>query len=508
MILDQHGSPISTAQLKGELATPSRWGVRQYTGQYNMSGMDPLRLARVLKAAEQGEATAYLELAEEMEEKYLHYGAQMATRKRAVTGIKAEVRPASEKLRDRKIAEFVSQAIPTIQAATFDMLDAVGKGYSATEIIWDTSGSQWMIGSLEYRDPRWFQYDEADGRTLLMKSDTHPAGEPLPPGKFIIHQAASKSGLPIRGGMARGAAWAYLFHNFSLRDWVIFCQDFGKPLRLGRYEAGASPADLAILFDAVSSLGSDAAAMLPKSMEIEFPEVANARGDAGLWSNLLDYLDRQVSKLVLGQTLTADTGKGGGGSYALGKVHNDVRLDILYADAKALAMTINRDLIPLLVNLNFAGVSEYPEYHLPVEEPDDLVALADIVEKAVGMGQPVSAHWFSERFGIPLPQAGEPLMGRKPEPVAAHRASHTQEKPAPDPSDKSLAQLTTQAQTQVEAWSDDIATMLDRAESLEEFREQLLTRYQHLPAEALVTVMATALAAINLRGRAEVEAEQ
>jgi len=48
--------------------------------------------------------------------------------------------------------------------------------------------------------------------------------------------------------------------------------------------------------------------------------------------------------------------------------------------------------------------------------------------------------------------------------------------------------------------------MLDQVQSLEEFREQLLARYQHLPADQLVTVMAAALAAVNLQGRADVEA--
>ena len=41
--------------------------------RHSMTGIDPLRLGRMLKDAEQEDASAYLELAEEMEEKYLHY---------------------------------------------------------------------------------------------------------------------------------------------------------------------------------------------------------------------------------------------------------------------------------------------------------------------------------------------------------------------------------------------------------------------------------------------------
>jgi phage gp29-like protein len=44
----------------------------------------------------------------------------------------------------------------------FDILDCLGKGYSFTEIIWDTSTGQWMPLRLEWRDPRWFRFDRND----------------------------------------------------------------------------------------------------------------------------------------------------------------------------------------------------------------------------------------------------------------------------------------------------------------------------------------------------------
>ena len=50
-----------------------------------------------------------------------------------------------------------------LQMELFDILDAVGKGFSATEIIWDMSERQWMPGALKRRDPRWFQFDRIDG---------------------------------------------------------------------------------------------------------------------------------------------------------------------------------------------------------------------------------------------------------------------------------------------------------------------------------------------------------
>jgi phage gp29-like protein len=53
-----------------------------------------------------------------------------------------------------------------------------------------------------------------DGETLRLKTLGVP--EDLAGFKYITHVHPAKSGLPIRGGLARPAAWAYLFKN--LRD--------------------------------------------------------------------------------------------------------------------------------------------------------------------------------------------------------------------------------------------------------------------------------------------------
>ena len=366
-LLDQYGQPIDTGLLKNTIAGPQQYGVRTIGTANSFSGLDPARLANILRAAEATDPRAYLELAEEMEEKYLHYAAQLATRKRAVCGLEWQVVPASERLRDRKIAEQIEALVPLLEESLFDILDSLGKGYSVTEIAWENQGAAWLPQvALERRDPRWFQFDRIDGRTLRLRDIGNPIdGLALAPGKFITCTGGAKSGLPVRGELARAAAYAYLFHNFSLRDWVTFCERYGMPLRLGRYHEGALPGDIDILFSAVRGLGADAAAILPKGMEIEFPEIKSATANADLWEKLLAYLDAQVSKLVIGQTLTADSGRGGSGSYALGKVHNEVRIDILRADAKAVCAALNRDLVKIVVNLNFGPQESYPALRLP-----------------------------------------------------------------------------------------------------------------------------------------------
>ncbi len=61
---------------------------------------------------------------------------------------------------------------------------------------------------------------------------------PLIPHKFVVHRHKTKSGLTIRSGIARVACWAWMFKAFTVKDWAIFVQNYGQPIRVGKYGLG------------------------------------------------------------------------------------------------------------------------------------------------------------------------------------------------------------------------------------------------------------------------------
>jgi hypothetical protein len=63
-------------------------------------------------------------------------------------------------------------------------------------------------------------------------------------------------------------------------------------------------------------------------------------------------LVRRIQKVLLGQTLTSDSGKGGTGGKALGEVHNDVRLDKTIGDLKVVGPTV-QNYVDALRLINF-----------------------------------------------------------------------------------------------------------------------------------------------------------
>ena len=86
-ILGPDGRPIVIKTLSQEVATPTVAGVRRTHEERVASGLTPERLGTILRDAAEGNARSYLTLAEEMEERYLHYASQLQTRRLAIEGI-------------------------------------------------------------------------------------------------------------------------------------------------------------------------------------------------------------------------------------------------------------------------------------------------------------------------------------------------------------------------------------------------------------------------------------
>ena len=407
-LLDQYGRPIPPRRvLTTEQAGPTTTGVRNIWSGHPADGLTPRRLAALLRDSEHGDATAYLELAEQMEEKDLHYLGVIGTRKRSVAQLEITVDAASEAAVDVRNADLVRDWLDRdeLEDDVFDILDAVGKAYSVLEIVWETSAREWRPRDLIYRDPRWFVFDRVDGRTLRLRGD---AGEELelPPYKYVCHTAKAKSGLPIRGGLARAAAWSYLFKNFTVKDWIIFAEAYGQPLRVGKYHSGATDREREILLQAVASIGTDRAAIIPDGMMVDFVESSiQVRSD--LYERLTSFLDQQVSKAVLGQTTTTDAVSGG---HAVAREHRLVQEDIERADARALAATLNRDLCRPLVDLNYGPQRAYPRIRIGRPDSIDLAQMTDSLARLSPYGLTVRVAEVRERLGFADPEPGDEVL--------------------------------------------------------------------------------------------------
>jgi len=524
-LVDQYGKPLRKEVLRQDLAGPTLAGVRSPIGGYPADGLNPVRLANLLREADQGNAQRYFELAELIEERDLHYVGVLGTRKRAVAQLDITVEAASDSALDVRIADMVRDWLTRDELAEemFDILDAIGKGDSFTEIMWDTSEGQWMPARLEWRDPRWFTYDRRDGRTPLLRGgeDGNSTDCPLPAFKFIRLTIKAKSGLPVRSGLARIAAWAWMFKAFTLRDWAIFAQTFGQPVRVGKFHTGATKEDRATLFRAVANIAGDCAAIIPEGMNIEFIESGNVGQGADLYEKRADWFDRQLSKAVLGQTNTTDAMAGGLGS-GQAQVHKSVADDIEAADAKAVAAALNRDLVRPWVDLEHGPQKRYPKIKIARAEPEDLQRLATVLRDIVPLGVQIEESQVRDKLGFSEPAAGariltSPSTAAAPlAPPAATLATAPQpslhgQQGATDagafPGDAVGDRLTDEAGPDLAEMVGQIEGMLAQATDMDELKAMLLAAYPRLDIARLGAKIALGLSAAAFAGVADVEAE-
>jgi phage gp29-like protein len=85
---------------------------------------------------------------------------------------------------------------------------------------------------------------------------------------------------------------------------------------------------------------SDAVAIAPEGSEITIESLANKGSVSTVHSEYIEAANKEISKAVLGQTLTTDIGKAG--SYAAAQAHNLVREDLAAADRRRISACFNR----------------------------------------------------------------------------------------------------------------------------------------------------------------------
>ncbi len=383
-----------------------QWG-RLYPGSdrerhssYPSAGLTPGRLAAIFRAADQGDIREQMELYEEMEEKDAHLAAILQTRKVAVQGLEYRIVPAAATGEDRRIADFVSAVLARLDfdQIIMNILDALGKGFSVNEIIWGVRDNRVVVEAVEWINPKRVSFIHGE-QPQLINPDGYTVLTP-PPWKLIFHRCLLRSGAVVRAGLLRAVAWVYLFKNYALKDWNVFNEVFGMPLRLGKFDAAATPEDREILSRAIQSLGSDAAAIISKNTEIEFVEAPGRGGQENPFMAMAEFCNREMSKAILGQTLTTDVYRATG-TYSAARVHHEVRRDIVQSDADSLAATLQGQLLRPLVGFNFGWDRSLPVFQFYAEEDVNLREMAETYEKLMAMGVRIPPDHIAEVFHLP-----------------------------------------------------------------------------------------------------------
>lgn len=370
--------------------------------------LGPTDIDRVLREANVGRQQDQAKLAAEILEKDWDIAQAVQTRTAAVLGAAWEVQPQADTDRAREVADFVRQALAsagTGAAAPLDtfeqllgaMLTAYLPGFSVNEIVWREGGRE--IAGFQFIPQHHFTFYESMDRPLLVTPENR-SGYALPSHKFIVHRYRHRRGDITRGGLIRPLAWLYAFKNLNLKDLLRYIEKFGMPFIAARLDQHAFDHERHKIAWLIRNFGSDGGGVFTKGAELEFIEGNGSNAEVHF--KFLDYCERAVSKLILGQTSTSD---GRDSNRSTAAIHNLVRHDLCIDDCRALAQTIRQDVIRPLVQFNFGPDEPLPRFAMACDLPPDRETESRIVQNLANAGYSIAPADIEAKFGYRLSRA-------------------------------------------------------------------------------------------------------
>ncbi len=398
---------------------------------YPTVGLTPSRMLSLLQSADAGMPQSMFELFAEMLQKWPRLTAVESTRRLALTGLDWELTPAAAPTPVRPgpspspssfpspsssqptvtadaVVEWCAMRLdqlPALRTTLDHLANAIGQGISVAELVWERGE---LIDLVPVPMSRLVS-DRLEPCRLRVRTQEHPTdGIALDEqaNKWIIHEPRATPGRPFQGGLLRASALLYIAQNLSFKDWLVYSQIAGMPIRVAQFDSGVTDQDKAQLLKMLGSLGTEAAAVFSKNIDLKLLDAASGPRP---YEAIQNYCNTEITILWLGQHLTTDIRQSG--SRAAAEIHDRVREDLLVDDIHDEAETIRRDLLTPMVHARFGPQAPVPHFRRSLVQSVDTKVLADTLAVAVNrIGMRVPSRWAHRSLGIPEPTNDEAVL--------------------------------------------------------------------------------------------------
>jgi phage gp29-like protein len=382
--------------------------------------LTPADVSQIIRAADAGDLVRLMDLANECRQKDCHLSAVLTVAEESIAGLQWKlVLPDGARAKDKRAMKWVDarlRALPQLRKLVAYLAGARYYGFDVSEILWSrVDGGRLAPVDFAHLSHRRFGFDPETGAFVLRDQGDPQQGTDFRrkwPNKFVVSQPRANGDAPQREGLCRPLIWMTQFRVWTFSDWLRTAELAWKPWRIGTYKKNASDTeDRDGLEHILQKLSTTGWAAKPDSMDIDIEWPDGTQTAKATHSELVNVLAMEMSKCVLGQTETVQASASSG--YAQAKVHDSVRRDIREAAAMQVAADITRDIVRPMIELNFTGVA-VPQFEFLTQDPVDLKAFSEAVEKLVKSTLRVPTKWVYDNAGIPVPKEGEEVIGGAP----------------------------------------------------------------------------------------------
>lgn len=243
-----------------------------------------------------------------------------------------------------------------------------------------------------------------DGVTLIPRKHVIPEFHVVVPAVYNNHTAGVdyhrppfsqwliEAGAPDSLGLFLKAATQTIPKKNMLAFWDTFGEIFGMPMRVAR-TTSRDPRDIEKLNRMLIDSGTKLTAVMGMDTEVQFLETGKT-DSFNVYDKRIDRANSELSKLIIGQTMTLEDGA----SLSQSQTHMEVLDNIVEADCDMLRDVINDQLLPRMVNHGFPlkGIRfdwDYSTDYTPEQQAAYETMIADRYD--------VDPKYFEEKYGVP-----------------------------------------------------------------------------------------------------------
>ena len=178
----------------------------------------------------------------------------------------------------------------------------------------------------------------------------------------------------------------------ALAYWDMFAEIFGMPMRIAHTNV-RDEKELKRTEQMLEEMSTAFWGLFAEGTDIEIKE--SSRGDAfNVYDRRVERANSELSKIVLGQTMTVDDGS----SLSQSQTHLEVLQNLVKSDARMVRDVVNNQLLPRMAKHGFKVEGLRFEWNESVDyTPEQQLAIEQLV---VGNYE-VDGSYFEEKYGVP-----------------------------------------------------------------------------------------------------------
>lgn len=262
------------------------------------------------------------------------------------------------------------------------------------EIVTDINGRKTFDGvrliPRKHVIPEYHRYIEQLGQDWRSGHDYHQP----PFSSWLI-----EVGQPDSLGLYLKAATQTIPKKNALGFWDTFAEIFGMPMRIAR-TTSRDDKELARMEKMMEDMGTEGWGIFQQGTDIEVVE--SSKGDAfNVYDKRIDRANSEISKLIIGQTMTIEDGS----SLSQSETHLKVFENLVDADCDALRDMVNDQLIPLMVSHGFPlqGI------HFEWDDSTDYTPEQQVAYETMVLNEyEVDPAYFEEKYNMPVGERRQP----------------------------------------------------------------------------------------------------